>query len=133
MFVQLKFGGEDGHFVCTTKQGQRLVLGVADGVGGSRSEEDPENLVAGGCVAPMTAISQCQQPTPAPSSLSLPCARTYRRLEFHAPNTAQTPCVHHNMMSLIDVRVGSGTLLLMPFHPPVPPLPTSCLQTGSMR
>jgi hypothetical protein len=77
VFVQLKFGGEDGHFVCTTKQGQRLVLGVADGVSGSRSDEDPETLVAGGWVAPMTAMTHCQQPTPAPSSLSLPGCYMY--------------------------------------------------------
>jgi hypothetical protein len=37
--------------VALYKDGQRLAVGVADGVGGSRSDDDPETLVAGECVA----------------------------------------------------------------------------------
>lgn len=45
--AQAKFGGEDAFFTCWSKDGRRLAFGVADGVGGSRSDDDPEALVAG--------------------------------------------------------------------------------------
>ena len=44
---QVHFGGEDECIAW--QQGERILLAVFDGVGGSRGVDEPQELVAGAC------------------------------------------------------------------------------------
>jgi hypothetical protein len=56
---QADFRGEDGWFSVQTGRDskQQLVVGVADGVGGSRFPGDEKRIVAGACLIRLEAVS----------------------------------------------------------------------------